>query len=296
MSHSNQEFAQSQDATNPSDQAHDASDVASAMGSAASSAGTTASSVASSAGTAAPAAGVTSPAAGSPSSATDSEWPNRRTHPKNRNSQRSLDLMETAFWQLLTQKPLQKISVADVTRTAGLNRGTFYAHFGGIADLENYVMDQAVNRVLQLADEWDGPSFFDDPMPLLQKVSDFIQEHRDTWSKLAGVQSMEPLFLAAEHQLRIRVHQQIKARMGSTDMTNTAIVATDYLTQGIMGAYRAFLNGEYGTHTMAEVNAELVRLIKATGSALYPEVGPVLAANPSETGTSIDNAHASMGA
>lgn len=181
--------------------------------------------------------------------------------------------MEQAFWKLLTQKPLQKISVADVTRTAGLNRGTFYAHFGGIADLENYVMDQAVNHVLQLTDEWTGPSFFDDPMPLLQRVSGFILEHRDTWSKLAGVQSMEPLFLAAEHQLRIRVHRQIKDRMGPTDVTNTAIVATDYLTQGIMGAYRAFLNGEYGAHSMDEVNAELARLIQATGEVLYPGAG-----------------------
>lgn len=55
-----------------------------------------------------------------------------------------------AFCELYRQKPLDKISVQEVTRKAGHNRSTFYQYFFDINDLlltiENELMDYIVER------------------------------------------------------------------------------------------------------------------------------------------------------
>lgn len=34
-----------------------------------------------------------------------------------------------AFWELYKDKPIEKITVKEITNRAGYNRGTFYAYF-----------------------------------------------------------------------------------------------------------------------------------------------------------------------
>lgn len=193
--------------------------------------------------------------------------------PLNRNAQRSLDLMERAFLTLVVQKPSDKITVADIAREAGLNRGTFYAHFGGIADLERYVMERMTQRVMDIAAEWESLPFFDDPMPILNELAKLIEEHRETFEKMAGPRGMEPLVRAAEHDLRKRVHKQIVEQYGNAEKARAAVVAADYIVNGITGAYQSWLNGDYGSHTLADVNNELAKLIRATGQALGCDEG-----------------------
>lgn len=44
-------------------------------------------------------------------------------------------LIRRAFTELLRTKPMQSISVKELCETAGINRGTFYAHYTDIYDL-----------------------------------------------------------------------------------------------------------------------------------------------------------------
>ena len=44
-------------------------------------------------------------------------------------------LIRQAFTKLLQQKPIQSISIKELCAAAGINRGTFYAHYTDIYDL-----------------------------------------------------------------------------------------------------------------------------------------------------------------
>ena len=44
-------------------------------------------------------------------------------------------LIRKAFTSLLSQKPIQSISIKELCAQAGINRGTFYAHYLDIYDL-----------------------------------------------------------------------------------------------------------------------------------------------------------------
>ena len=50
--------------------------------------------------------------------------------------------------KLLSRKPLDRITVKDITDDCGVNRQTFYYHFDDVYDLLEWVFEQDANRVL----------------------------------------------------------------------------------------------------------------------------------------------------
>ena len=51
-------------------------------------------------------------------------------------------LIRKAFTQLLVNKPIQSISIKELCEKAGINRGTFYAHYKDIYDLRSQIEDE----------------------------------------------------------------------------------------------------------------------------------------------------------
>ena len=77
---------------------------------------------------------------------------------RNRNAERSVRLLESAFLELLAEKPYEKITVTDVTARADLNRGTFYAHFKNMDDLMNTAVDTLTDTLSNLLVQVMDPS------------------------------------------------------------------------------------------------------------------------------------------
>ena len=59
-----------------------------------------------------------------------------------RSAIRSRKLINEALADLLTEKPLDKITVTDVVSRADINRGTFYAHYKDIPDVVDHLIQQ----------------------------------------------------------------------------------------------------------------------------------------------------------
>lgn len=56
--------------------------------------------------------------------------------------------MEQAFLKLLSQKPLKKITISDITEECGINRMTFYYHFEDIYSLLDYSLRYEMKKAL----------------------------------------------------------------------------------------------------------------------------------------------------
>ncbi len=54
-----------------------------------------------------------------------------------------------AFWKLYQAKPIERISVREITDIAGYNRGTFYLYFKDVHD----VLEQIENDILEIIEE-----------------------------------------------------------------------------------------------------------------------------------------------
>ena len=64
-----------------------------------------------------------------------------------RSAIRSKKMIHDALADLLTQKPLDKITVTDVVSRADINRGTFYAHYRDIPDVVDHLVQQTFSAI-----------------------------------------------------------------------------------------------------------------------------------------------------
>ena len=54
-----------------------------------------------------------------------------------------------AFRDLLLEKPVNKVTINDITEKCGINRQTFYYHFHDIIDLTEWICEAAANKALK---------------------------------------------------------------------------------------------------------------------------------------------------
>lgn len=188
---------------------------------------------------------------------------------KHRNSLRSLHLLEESYLSLVMKKPAEKITVADITREAGLNRGTFYAHFSSIPEPESYVLQHLVDRFMSIGSSWFDISFVENPMPMLCQIGTFVEQHRALIVTIRKSSSSNPVMEALEANLRNRIHEDVAERFeDDSEAANIALISTDYIVHGILNVYSNWLSGCYEAKSLDEVNRSLEPLIKGTGSVL----------------------------
>ena len=188
----------------------------------------------------------------------------------NKNAQRSVRLLEEAFLSLLSEKPYEKITVTDVAERAGLNRGTFYAHFTSMADLTEQVMNDLISRLVNLiAGEFEG-TFISNPMPALTRLGAFFEENRALFSKLSGTEGLLVLMSSLTARLEAWFLNYVRSQ-GSADQLGDLVLG-HYVFAGIAGAYHGWIVGELGDCTIDEVNDRLCRFIKSTGTGVLPEM------------------------
>lgn len=63
-----------------------------------------------------------------------------------------IDLKE-ALTRLLREKDFEAISVSDITKEAGVNRGTFYLHYVDKFDMMDQLIDEILQNILTLLKE-----------------------------------------------------------------------------------------------------------------------------------------------
>ncbi len=74
---------------------------------------------------------------------------------KNRRTKR---LIQTSFIQILERGPFEAITVGDITKAAGINRGTFYLHYKDKFDLLDQIEHQLFEEVGEHIDELQAHS------------------------------------------------------------------------------------------------------------------------------------------
>ncbi|WP_102338301.1 TetR/AcrR family transcriptional regulator [Collinsella provencensis] len=181
---------------------------------------------------------------------------------KNRNALRSIRLLEEAYLELLSEKDAEKISVTDVTRRADLNRGTFYAHYDGIHDLESSLTEKLVQRLTVILEEVMDSSFLQNPRPILDRIGAFLIENSDLLHRLVFCKKLLPVIALLEERLREQMISKLTVEY--PDEMPFIFFITDYVVGGMLHAYTSWLSGKGGDVTITEVNDALERLIRST--------------------------------
>lgn len=101
--------------------------------------------------------------------------------PDDARAQRSLDALRSAFLELIERKPLEQISIREITEAAGLSYPTFFRRFASKEALLEDIATEEVRRLLGLGhmaiDKRSGEESG-------AALCAYVQEHRKLWATL----------------------------------------------------------------------------------------------------------------
>lgn len=100
-----------------------------------------------------------------------------------RSAVRSRQLITAALADLLQEKPLDKITVSDVVRQAGINRSTFYAHYLDIPDVIAHLIDDTFACLRDDVYSHTG-QLEDTAEALLRRVQNILEQDLDFYRKV----------------------------------------------------------------------------------------------------------------
>lgn len=81
-----------------------------------------------------------------------------------------------AFLQLVSKKDFEKITIADITKGAQVNRATFYAHFNDKYELLDYIMGDSVSAAIVKRTKGEVQFNQDSIFQLVLALCDFYQQ------------------------------------------------------------------------------------------------------------------------
>lgn len=96
-----------------------------------------------------------------------------RTPHVDRRVERSRRAIKDAFVRLLADKPLDQITVSAIAREAGVDRKTFYQHFGSIDGLVGVMVDELVAKVMDVVTRGVETLSVDSPRDAAAAITSF---------------------------------------------------------------------------------------------------------------------------
>jgi AcrR family transcriptional regulator len=102
---------------------------------------------------------------------------------ENRSVRHTKKRIRDGLLDLMRQKPIQDISVRELTDHIDLNRGTFYFHYRDIYDLLSQIEDDLINQLQEVISPHNTE---DDPLKILENLFIFLKENADFGSIILG--------------------------------------------------------------------------------------------------------------
>ena len=130
--------------------------------------------------------------------------------------------IENALFELLGRKPLGKITVAELARTARINKSTFYLHYLDINDLYGKTLLKTLIVPIERAEFF--PDFFDAPERFADRLQQLFTEGIPKMKRLLQGQHRSMIYDALFDVLMRRVYDTGRiSRSRENDMRLAAV-------------------------------------------------------------------------
>ncbi len=100
---------------------------------------------------------------------------------EDRRVQKSRAAILGAFFELLGEKGLNKITVAELCRRANVGRGTFYLHYTDVYDLYDKVEGELYAGLYQLFEDAFPSTDRQNSKRLAEGLTGYIEQHKETF-------------------------------------------------------------------------------------------------------------------
>lgn len=121
----------------------------------------------------------------------------------NRRTSKTKNAIRGAFLALSEHKPLNRITVAELSRAADLGRGTFYLHYKDVYDLAAQLENELLRELEGLYDASYPCTNRENLIRLTEAITGYMDKNREWFLALgrrepggAALQSVKPFFVA----------------------------------------------------------------------------------------------------
>lgn len=146
------------------------------------------------------------------------------------------------FLNLLSQRKLSQITVAEITRNANINRGTFYLHYKDVFDLYDKIVKMVLNDLSLAFDKTYPENSSTSFRNLTKHIINYVDQKKDVFSILLN-SDRGPSFIEKVRQLFVD-KILIKENIDKSDSAN--VIDVIYNVNGIVGVLMAWQLDTYG--------------------------------------------------
>lgn len=179
-----------------------------------------------------------------------------------RSAIRSRELIREALCEMLKEKEVDKISVADIVKTAKINRSTFYAHYQDMRALHEEIENELLEEMYHLLDQYDYHGFFAEPYPIFLQICKFLEERKDNYKVMIG-SSKTSKFL---NKVKFLFEEYMVAASNTPDSVRASkgfAARSCFFVGGIVSLFEKWLAGSLDM-SAEELATELTGLIRNT--------------------------------
>lgn len=101
-----------------------------------------------------------------------------------RSAIRSRKMIRQAFFEILKEKPFEKITVTDIVKKADINRSTFYAHYPDVMGVVEELQEEIIQYTQNFMENVDFKDYYENPKPYLQHIVKLVAENNELYRLL----------------------------------------------------------------------------------------------------------------
>ena len=159
---------------------------------------------------------------------------------EDRRVRRSRKMLKQGLLELMKCKRFSEISVRDITDLMDMNRGTFYLHYTGTADLLKSIEDDMEAEIQSVVDSHIGEAKRKNSLrPIFEPILDFIIEHRETCESLFYNNEVSGFFERLETLCRKNGREIVRLRYPSVAEARMPYLLSS-VTYGLMGVLKTW--------------------------------------------------------
>lgn len=174
-----------------------------------------------------------------------------------RSAVRSRKMIKDALADLLQEKPLDKLTVTDIINRAGINRGTFYAHYKDIPDLIDHLIQEMFLRITEALRE-SPHDLMDIPGIMIREIHSIMEEDYSFYQKLTNSASADIMRVRlTEVVMEYMLSQETRYSIADHD---EYVMMTRFCAGGMTSLYQDWFSGKIPL-SLAELSARMEKMI-----------------------------------
>ena len=161
---------------------------------------------------------------------------------EDRRIQKSKDAIQNCFLKLLTEKSVNRITVAEICRMANIGRGTFYLHYADVYALFNETEDRLYNGLYQMFENCFPTTNSENSRKLAKELVGYVEANREMFLLLTRMDNCHSL-QKLRTVFREKVILENQCVYPDGNITYDTIEAI-FVVSGIFGVMEEWLNDE----------------------------------------------------